>query len=120
MREYQPERHLLNVLGFGHGNYSYINPQREWQQTTAFFGKVAGAHKSFLDGMRAEHITTFPSHLQVPDVARFEYFRKGTRPAGVFLVLPEGILLDLHLASGSPPSRAAYLPAPYGLSGFAP
>ncbi len=120
MKEYQPERHLLNVLGFGHGNYSYINPQREWQQTTAFFGKVAGAHKSFLDGMRAEHITTFPSHLQLPDVARFEYFRKGSRPAGVWLVRQKDIRFVLPITTGTKPGVSDYLPAPYDLSGFAP
>ncbi len=84
MSRYRPDRHLLDVLGFGYGNYSYINPEREWQQTTAFFGKVAGAHKSFMEGLRAEHITSFSAHLQLPSVARFEYFRKTPRQAGVY------------------------------------
>src|SRR5262245_3045265 len=60
MKRYRPERHLLDVLGFGYGNYSYINPEREWQQTTAFFGKVAGAHKSFTEAIRKEGIASFP------------------------------------------------------------
>jgi hypothetical protein len=120
MKEYQPERHLLNVLGFGHGNYSYITPQREWQQTTAFFGKVAGAHKSFLDGMRAEHIAAFPSGLQLPDVARFEYFHHGTRPAGVWLVRQKDIRFVLPITTGTKPGVSDYLPAPYDLPGFAP
>src|SRR5712691_3786277 len=72
MKDYQPGRHLLNVLGFGRGNYGYINAEREWQQTTAFFGKVSGAHKSLVEALRAEHITSFPSRLHLPDVARFE------------------------------------------------
>src|SRR5216684_80585 len=120
MKEYQPERHLLNVLGFGHGNYSYINPQREWQQTTAFFGKVAGAHKSFLDGMRAEHIAAFPSGLQLPDVARFEYFQHGKRPVGVWLVREKDIRFVLPITTGTKPGVSDYLPAPYDLPGFAP
>src|SRR5258708_1376194 len=120
MKEYQPERHLLNVLGFGRGNYSYITLQREWQQTTAFFGKASGAHKSFLDGMTAEHITSFPSHLQLPDVARFEYFRKGSRPAGVWLVRQKDIRFVLPITTGPKPGISDYLPAPYDLAGFAP
>lgn len=120
MKEYQPERHLLNVLGFGHGNYSYINPQREWQQTTAFFGKVAGAHKSFLEGLRAEHVTAFPSSLRLPDVARFEYFHHGTRPAGVWLVRQKDIRFVLPITTGTKPGVSDYLPAPYDLPGFAP
>jgi len=120
MKEYQPERHLLNVLGFGHGNYSYINPQREWQQTTAFFGKVAGAHKSFLEGLRAEHVTAFPSSLRLPDVARFEYFHHGPRPAGVWLVRQKDIRFVLPITTGTKPGVSDYLPAPYDLPGFAP
>jgi hypothetical protein len=119
-KEYQPERHLLNVMGFGHGNYGYINPQREWQQTTAFFGKVAGAHQGFLDGMRAEHITTFPSHLQLPDVARFEYFQKDGRQAGVWMVRQKDIRFVLPITTGTKPGVSDYLPVPYELSGFAP
>jgi hypothetical protein len=120
MKDYQPERHLLNVLGFGHGNYGYITLQREWQQTTAFFGKASGAHQNFLDGMKAEHITSFPSHLQLPDVARFEYFRKGNRPAGVWLVRQKDIRFVLPITTGTKPGVSDYLPAPYDLSGFAP
>ncbi|HWX53577.1 MAG TPA: hypothetical protein VN176_03185 [Verrucomicrobiae bacterium] len=120
MKEYQPERHLLNVLGFGHGNYAYITLLREWQQTTAFFGKASGAHQSFLDGMKAEHITSFPSHLQLPDVARFEYFRKGNRLAGVWLVRQKDIRFVLPITTGTKPGVSDYLPAPYNLSGFAP
>lgn len=120
MKNYQPERHLLNVLGFGHGNYSYINGEREWQQTTAFFGKVAGAHKAFLEALRAEHVTSFPAQLLLPQVARFEYFRKGTRPAGVWLVRQNDIRFVLPITTGTKSGVSDYLPAPYDLPGFAP
>src|SRR5215471_13871692 len=73
MNNYQPERHLLNVLGFGRGNYSYINTEREWQQTTAFLGKVCGAHKAFMAAMHAEQVAFFSAQLDLPQVARFEY-----------------------------------------------
>jgi hypothetical protein len=120
MKNYQRDRHLLNVLGFGRGNYSYITLEREWQQTTAFFGKVAGAHKSFLDAVRNEHIKQFPARLQLPDVARFEYFRRGSRPAGVWLVRQKSIRFVLPITTGTKPGISDYLPAPYDLQGFAP
>src|SRR5439155_912493 len=78
--DFQQDRHLLNVFGFGRGNYSYINLSREWQQTTAFFGKVSGAHKQLLEGLHAENIPSFPVKPGLPLVARFEFFRKGSRP----------------------------------------
>jgi hypothetical protein len=120
MRNYQSDRHLLNVLGFGHGNYSYINAEREWQQTTAFFGKVAGAHKSFVEALEAEHISSFPAGLQLPSVARFEYFRQGARPEGVWLVRNHDIRFVLPITTGTKSGISDYLPAPYDLRGFAP
>jgi hypothetical protein len=118
--DYQKDRHLLNVFGFGRGNYNYINPQREWQQTTAFFGKVSGAHKQFIDGLLAEHVSEFPAKLELREVARFEFFRKGDRPSGVWLVRQKGIRFALPITTGPRPGVSDYLPAPYGLAGFAP
>jgi len=120
MNRYRPDRHLLDVLGFGYGNYSYINPEREWQQTTAFFGKVAGAHKGFMEALRAEHIASFSAQLELPAVARFEYFRKTPRQAGVWLVRQKDIRFALPITTGPKPGISDYLPAPYGLPGFAP
>lgn len=120
MKNYQPERHLLNVLGFGRGNYSYINAEREWQQTTAFLGKVSGAHKGFMEALRKEQITSFPRQLDLPYVARFEYFRAGSRPAGVWLVRQKDIRFALPITTGTKAGISDYLPAPYDLPGFAP
>jgi hypothetical protein len=120
MKDFQLERHLLNVLGFGRGNYGYISLEREWQQTTAFLGKVAGAHKSFIEGMRAEHLTSISPRLQLPQVARFEYFRKGPRSAGVWMVRQKDIRFVLPITTGTKPGVSDYLPAPYDLPGFAP
>jgi hypothetical protein len=120
MNRYRPDRHLLDVLGFGYGNYSYINPEREWQQTTAFFGKVAGAHKSFMEALRTEHITSFSAYLDLPEVARFEYFRNAPRQAGVWLVRRKDIRFALPITTGPKPGISDYLPAPYDLPGFAP
>src|SRR5215472_8020072 len=111
MKRYRPDRHLLDVLGFGYGNYSYINPEREWQQTTAFFGKVAGAHKSFMKALRQEHINAFPASPRLPAVARFEYFRNTPRPAGVWLVRQNDIRFVLPITTGPRPGVSDYLPA---------
>ena len=118
MAEYLPERHLLNVFGFGHGHYSYINPQREWQQTTAFFGKAANAERLFAEAMRKENITSFPAKIDLPPVARFQYFRKGDRPAGVWIVRQPKLSFALPIITGTKPGVADYLPAPHGLAGF--
>jgi len=120
MKRYRPDRHLLDVLGFGYGNYSYISPEREWQQTTAFFGKVAGAHKSFTEALRKEGIASFSTQPQLPAVARFEYFRKAPRQAGVWLVRQKGMHFVLPITTGPRPGVSDYLPAPYDLEGFAP
>jgi hypothetical protein len=115
----QPERHLLNVFGFGRGDYSYINPQREWQQTTGFMGKVTGADLAFMPIMKQENISAFSAEIKLPDVARFEYFRKGERPSGVWLVRQGAFRFTLPIVTGMQPGISDYLPAPYGLSGFA-
>ena len=115
----QPDRHLLNVFGFGRGDYSYINPQREWQQTTAFMGKVTGADLAFMPIMKQENISTFSAEIKLPNVARFEYFRKGERPSGVWLVRQGAFRFTLPIVTGTQPGISDYLPAPYGLPGFA-
>src|SRR5215472_18802918 len=120
MKNYQPERHLLNVLGFGRGNYSYINAEREWQQTTAFLGKVCGAHKAFMAAMHAEQVAFFSAQLDLPQAARFEYFHTGSRPAGVWLVRQKDIRFALPITTGTKPGVSDYLPALYDLPGFAP
>src|SRR5260370_17649172 len=110
-KDYQPNRHLLNVFAFGRGNYSYISPAREWQQTTAFFGKVAGAQALLMQAMSDEHIASFPAHVTLPEVARFEYFRKGDRPAGVWLVRRGQLRFALPITTGPDPGISYYLPA---------
>jgi hypothetical protein len=118
MREYLPGRRLLNVFGFGHGHYSYINPEREWQQTTAFFGKVANTEIVFKQAMRAENISSFSGEIELLPVARFEYFRKGDRPAGVWVVRQGALQFALPITTGTKPGVADYLAAPHGLAGF--
>jgi hypothetical protein len=118
MREYLPPRHLLDVFGFGKGHYSYINPEREWQQTTGFYGKAANAHIFFKRALAAEKVTAFPAVPRLTRVNRFEYFRKGDRPAGVWLVRDGALRFALPVTTGTKPGIADYLAAPHGLPGF--
>src|SRR5262249_9008208 len=62
----------------------------------------------------------FLSEIQLPPVARFEYFRKGDRPAGVWIVRQPGIRFALPITSGTKPGVSDYLPAPYNFINFAP
>lgn len=117
--DFQPDRHLLNIFGFGRGNYDYINPQREWQQTTGFFGKVSNSQYYFEKAMRQENITSFAVSLALAQVIRFEYFRREPRPAGVWLVRLGGLRFALPITTGAHRGVADYLSAPYGLPGFA-
>jgi len=83
---YSPDRHQIMVFAPGRGNYSYITKEREWQQTVGFFGKALMAEDTLMSALAAEKITTFPERPTLPPVARFQYFRQGERPAGVWLV----------------------------------
>jgi hypothetical protein len=113
------DRHVLSVFAFGRGNYSYISRDREWQQTTSFFGKAALAHMLFMEALTSEKIAQFPSEINRPDLARFEFFRRGERPCGVWLVRQGEMYFTLPITTGTKPGVADYLPAPHGLPGFA-
>ena len=114
-----PDRHLLNVFGYGRGNYGYINKEREWQQTSAFLGKIAGAQYGFERSVKTEHLESMETQLQLTNVARFEYFRKGDRLFGVWLVRQPGVRFALPITAGTKPGTSDYLPAPYNFLNFA-
>src|SRR5215204_248326 len=118
-RDYDPKAHKLSVFAFGRGNYAYISPDREWQQTTGFFGKAALAHMLFAEGLAREDLKRFPGEVTRRDLARFEFFRRGERQAGVWLVRRGPLSFTLPLTTGTKPGVADYLPAPHGLAGFA-
>jgi hypothetical protein len=46
--DYSDTTRLFTVFAYGRGNYSYINPSREWQQTGTGFGKIIVAHDAFI------------------------------------------------------------------------
>lgn len=117
--DYNDKTHVLSVFAFGRGNYSYISRDREWQQTINFFGKGGLAHARFIKAMRGENLAGFESKINRPDVARFVFFRQGSRPAGVWLVRQGPIYFTLPITTGTRPGVADYLPAPHGLPGFA-
>lgn len=119
--DYSDERHLLSVFAFGRGDYSYITKEREWQQTTAFFGKAINAHEALMGALAKEHIESFPSQPKLPDVARFQFFREGSggRKFGVWVVRQGGLRFALPFVTGPKAATSDYEPAPHGLEGFA-
>jgi hypothetical protein len=118
--DFRDNAHLLSLFAFGRGNYAYISREREWQQTTGFFGKLANSHTSLMDALDREGVTSFPTVPTLSPVARFEYFRKNTdRSAGVWLVRQGTLRFALPITTGTKPGVADYLPAPFGLAGFA-
>ena len=119
LRDYQPDRHLLNMFGFGRGNYHYMTVERQWQQTTGFLAKSADSFQKLVAALRAEHVDTFPARPQLPAVARFDFFRKGDRSAGAWLVRQGLLSFALPISTGVRPGIADYLPAPHALPGFA-
>jgi hypothetical protein len=117
--DYNDTAHVLSVFAFGRGNYSYISRDREWQQTINFFGKGSLAHARFIEALKREQVSSFAPKIARPDVARFVFFRKGDRPAGVWLVRQGPMYFTLPITTGTKPGVADYLPAPHGLNGFA-
>jgi hypothetical protein len=116
--DFNDESHLLPVFAFGRGDYSYITKEREWQQTTAFFAKVVGAHKEFMNALAKQDITSFSSHPSLGDVARFVYFRNDSgRKFGVWMVRQGGIHFALPFVTGPRAATSDYEPAPHGLPG---
>ena len=117
--DFRDNAHLLSLFAFGRGNYSYISRQREWQQTTGFFGKLANSHTTLMDALDREGVTTFPAVPTLSPVTRFEFFRKNNdRSAGVWLVRQGALRFALPITTGPKPGVSDYLPAPYGLNGF--
>ena len=115
---YDPNRHILQVFAPGRGNYAYITKEREWQQNVGFFGKALMAHDTLMRVLAAEKIASIPAKPRLPAVARFEFFRHGDRPAGVWLVRQGQLRFALPITTGTKPGVADYLPAPHGLPGF--
>jgi hypothetical protein len=118
--DFNDETHLLSVFAFGRGEYSYITREREWQQTTAFFGKLAGAHQTFMNVLARENVTAFSTNTQLRDVARFVYFRNDTgRKFGVWVVRQGEMHFALPFVTGTRAAMSDYEPAPHGLSEMA-
>jgi hypothetical protein len=119
VNDYQADKHLLNMFGFGRGNYSYMTPERQWQQTSAFLGKAASSFAQLNAALKAENVKSFPAKPRLPDVSRFDFFRNGDRPAGAWLVRRGQLRFALPFSTGTASGVADYLPSPHGLPGFA-
>ena len=118
--DFDDATHMFRVFDYGRGNYSYINPSREWQQTGTAFGKIILANRALARSLEREGIKEFPAAPALPDVARFEYFeRRQGRDFGVWLVRQGRLQFALPFTTGTRPGIADYLPAPFGLPGLA-
>jgi hypothetical protein len=119
--DYNDQTHMFRVFDYGRGNYSYINPSREWQQTGTGLGKIIVAHNTMMKALDAENITSFPTAPTLPDVARFEFFAKSAaKQEGVWLFRRGKLRFAIPITVGTKPAISDYLPVPYGLPGFAP
>lgn len=117
--DYSDQTHLFTVFKFGRGNYSYINPQREWQQAGTSFGKIILANDNFMKVLERENVTQIPAKPNLKNVARFEFFeKKQDRQYGVWLVRQGKFQFALPITTGTKPAIADYLPVPFGLPGF--
>ena len=121
LHDYRSDAHLLSIFAFGRGNYAYISREREWQQTTGFFGKLANSHTPIMNALEKEGIDDFSGcAVAAGPVARFEFFRQSPeRSAGVWVVRQGALRFALPITTGPKPGMSDYLPAPYGLPGFA-
>lgn len=117
--DYDDQTHMFTVFAYGRGNYAYISPNREWQQTGTGFGKMIVSHHKFMAALEKEGVTEIPARPMLKDVARFEFFEKSdTRQAGVWLVRQGKFQFALPITTGTKPGVADYLAAPHGLPGF--
>ncbi len=117
---YIDDRHTFNIFAYGRGNYSYIRLEREFQQISTSFAKIIVAHDSFMKVLESENLKDFSAQPKLENVARFEFFDKNNqRKEGVWLVRQGNLRFALPITVGTKPAIADYLPAPFGLSGFA-
>lgn len=117
--DYDDKTHMFNVFGYGRGNYAYINPNREWQQTGTALGKIILANETFTRSLAKEGLAAFPASPSLADVKRFEFFSNGEKKEGVWIVRQGKLRFALPVTVGTKPAIADYLPAPFGLAGFA-
>jgi len=118
--DFNGQTHLLSVFAFGRGDYSYITTEREWQQTTTFFGKVIAAHQKFMEALQREGVKNFPSRPSLADVARFQYFRNGPgRKFGVWVIRQGQLHFALPFVTGPKAATSDYEPASHGFPGLA-
>ena len=118
--DFNKQTHLLSVFAFGRGDYAYITKEREWQQTTTFFGKVIISHQKFMETLEREGVEYFPSRPTLADVARVQYFRNGPgRKFGVWVVRQDHLHFALPFVTGPKAATSDYESFPTGFPGIA-
>jgi hypothetical protein len=108
------------LFAYGRGNYGYMSIQREFQQIATSFAKIIVAHDSFMKTLESEKVAEIPARPNLEKVARFQFFSTAKdRPEGVWLVRQGNLNFALPITVGTKPAISDYLPAPFGLAGFA-
>ena len=82
----------------GRGNYAYITRDGSGSRHVGSWARRA--HDSLMRALAAERVTAFPARPDLPAVARFEWFRRGDRPAGVWLVRQGALRFALPITTG--------------------
>lgn len=119
-KEYDRKRHLFRIFEHGKGHYTYINPTREWQQTTQALGKLILTSSAFIKVLEKEKVKCVQEEPHFNPVARFQFFNKTkNKQSGVWIIRQGKLAFTLPITTGPQPGIADYLPAPFGLSALA-
>src|SRR6185436_1487702 len=84
-----------------------------------FLGKAADSVGRLRRALEAETVTAFPVRFALPPVVHFEWFRKGERSCGAWLVCQGALCFAFFMTTGPYSGVVDYLPAFYGFPGFA-
>jgi hypothetical protein len=118
--DYNDQTHLLSVFAFGRGDYAYITKEREWQQTTTFFGKIINADEAFMKALQSAGLGSFVDDLNLSDVDRYVSFGNHSgRKFGVWVVRQDNVHFAIPFVTGPKAATSDYEPAPHGFPGFA-
>src|SRR5260370_22386 len=77
--DFNDQTQLLSVFAFGRGDYSYITKEREWQQTTAFLGKLINAHVALIAILEREGVAGVSPPPALPPLSLFLFFHRSAR-----------------------------------------
>ena len=119
--DFKDNTHLLSLFDYGRGNYGYITLDREWQQTTGFFGKAVLARSMLMPALEREKLTDLSRAALVAarETVRVLPARRRPRRRRVGGAAIARHAVCAAVTTGTRPGVADYLPAPHGMPGIA-